>query len=471
MADLSDIQAAGVTKIVGSDSIGSEQTPVQSTADGGLHTNLRNSSGTEITSASNGAAGNQLLHVQNPDTTTASTALGALNAALSIAMTGLPAVGFQLSVGTLIGTVVAEASLDGGTTWATCGIIESNSSSIVNNFTFTVSNTLKIASIIPLNGASHIRVRVSAYTSGTANALLRATATRGVNQSISSTQIVSSLPAATITSDILINSGVTRYTTYTATQNIAIKQFYAAGTGIGQQRLFYYSPSTTQFLTGGDFEAAGDVGTTWLWTSAAGTGSAAQSTAQAFTNTHSAAITFSNSSGTNAQGLKQTFSSPLNMSVWRYVTAQFFNVVSAGGAYTRTISIILTDSSGSTQKYDLSGTSTTAPFNASNWIKISAEIENPTSFTGTGFDTTQIASIELRMTDSANKAGTVYWDTVQFESSMTLIIPIFHTANDSVNINIDPVALLNNGNQIIIAQANSDTTRNEYFALVGGVGL
>lgn len=48
MADLSDIQAAGVTKIVGSDSSGVEQTPVQSTSNGALHSNLRNNAGTEV---------------------------------------------------------------------------------------------------------------------------------------------------------------------------------------------------------------------------------------------------------------------------------------------------------------------------------------------------------------------------------------------------------------------------------------
>ncbi len=48
MADLSDINSALTTKIVGSDSIGIEQTPVQSTGGGGLHTNLRNASGAEL---------------------------------------------------------------------------------------------------------------------------------------------------------------------------------------------------------------------------------------------------------------------------------------------------------------------------------------------------------------------------------------------------------------------------------------
>ena len=48
MADLSDLQAAQSIKVIGADSAGVEQTPVHSTSHGGLHTNLRNNSGTEI---------------------------------------------------------------------------------------------------------------------------------------------------------------------------------------------------------------------------------------------------------------------------------------------------------------------------------------------------------------------------------------------------------------------------------------
>ncbi len=131
----------------------------------------------------------------------------------------------------------------------------------------------------------------------------------------------------------------------------------------------------------------------------------------------------------------------------------------------------MTDNAGSTQKYDLSGLSTASPFNASGWIKLTAEITNPTSFTGTGFDITQIASVELRMTDSANKAGTVYWDTVQFEAQLTLVLPIFHPANTSLNIPIDPVLVVNSGSQILLSQTNNDSTRKEFFALAGGVAL
>lgn len=49
MADLSDVEAAGSTKIIGSDSNGLESTPVNSTANGALHVNLRDNAGDELT--------------------------------------------------------------------------------------------------------------------------------------------------------------------------------------------------------------------------------------------------------------------------------------------------------------------------------------------------------------------------------------------------------------------------------------
>lgn len=55
MADLSDIQSAGITKLTGSDGAGVEQTPVQSTSSGALHTNLRDPLGLGITSREDGA--------------------------------------------------------------------------------------------------------------------------------------------------------------------------------------------------------------------------------------------------------------------------------------------------------------------------------------------------------------------------------------------------------------------------------
>ena len=48
MADLNDLESADAVKIVGASSTGVEQTPVQSTANGALHSNLRDSSGNEL---------------------------------------------------------------------------------------------------------------------------------------------------------------------------------------------------------------------------------------------------------------------------------------------------------------------------------------------------------------------------------------------------------------------------------------
>ena len=56
MADLNDNQAAQSVKVVGSDNTGVEQVPVQSTANGGLHINLRDNAGVEKGTISNPVA-------------------------------------------------------------------------------------------------------------------------------------------------------------------------------------------------------------------------------------------------------------------------------------------------------------------------------------------------------------------------------------------------------------------------------
>lgn len=53
MADLNEINSSSMTKLVGSDATGAEQTPIQSTAQGGIHSNLRNNAGTEVGTTAN----------------------------------------------------------------------------------------------------------------------------------------------------------------------------------------------------------------------------------------------------------------------------------------------------------------------------------------------------------------------------------------------------------------------------------
>lgn len=330
------------------------------------------------------------------------------------------------------------------------------------------TSTLTADNIVIFNCASmqQIRAYASSWTSGTASFQSLASVAK-FDLPVS---VVSPIPAATISNQQSIGSGVTAYTLYTATQKLAMKQFYAGGTGIGKQELFSYVSGTTSFVNAGDFESSGDV-SNWVYTTNGGTGTLAFSTAQHNTGSGSMLLTFSSSDANHLNGAKQTFSPTLDVSVWRYISAYFFNVVSTGGAYTRTITIILTDSNASTRSYVVSGLSTVSPFNGSNWINILGDIANPTSSTGTIFDPTKISSIELRQSDSANKTGTGYWDTVQLIGALTPLFPIYHAANTSFNLPIDPVIVLNIGSSVAISQTNNDASTKEYYALVGAVSI
>ena len=100
--------------------------------------------------------------------------LNAGNATATINAFGYTSVGMFLAAGTLIGTIVPEASLDGGTTWVSTFFSDPITGILIPSFIFTASNTATTASILGVAGASNYRVRVSAFTSGTASCTLRA---------------------------------------------------------------------------------------------------------------------------------------------------------------------------------------------------------------------------------------------------------------------------------------------------------
>jgi hypothetical protein len=105
--------------------------------------------------------------------TVGSGSLGALNSTVSIAMAGQTSCGMQLSSGTLIGTIVPEISIDGGTTWVGTYFDDPVTNSKTSSLTFTASNTAATKTIIGVGGCSNVRVRVSAYTSGTTACAIR----------------------------------------------------------------------------------------------------------------------------------------------------------------------------------------------------------------------------------------------------------------------------------------------------------
>jgi hypothetical protein len=121
-----------------------------------------------------GVSGGTPLSVSTTDVSTTG-ALGALNGNIQVTMAGLASVGFQIETGTLIGTIIPEVSYDSGTTWDATDFL-TLAGAIVPSFVFASSNTATAAGIVLPAGAGLARVRVSAYTSGTANATVRGAA-------------------------------------------------------------------------------------------------------------------------------------------------------------------------------------------------------------------------------------------------------------------------------------------------------
>lgn len=155
---------------------------IRVTQNRGIHTNLRNSSGSEVSSSINDSVNNELLlGMKTPDTTTSTVALNALNATVSIPFEGLSSVGFQLLAGTLIGTIVPEVSIDGGTTWFATAFYDFSIGSVLTSVTFASANTVKLLTVITLGGTTDARIRVSVFTSGTANAKMSGSHGTGIS--------------------------------------------------------------------------------------------------------------------------------------------------------------------------------------------------------------------------------------------------------------------------------------------------
>jgi hypothetical protein len=108
------------------------------------------------------------------DTVGATAALGALNATCTVALAGQNGAGLQLAAGTLVGTIVPELSFDGGTTWAGTFFDDPATSNKAASVVYGSANTATARTLVGAGGASTMRVRVSAFTSGTANCTLRA---------------------------------------------------------------------------------------------------------------------------------------------------------------------------------------------------------------------------------------------------------------------------------------------------------
>lgn len=281
--------------------------------------------------------------------------------------------------------------------------------------------------------------------------------------------LLSPLPGFVARSNKVLAAGASLLNTYLMTDDIAIVDFHFGGRGPGQASLLRINAATTEQVPGGGFNSPADVA---MWTNAGiGSSSAlvwAYNTVQFTEGTGSAAVTFTQSDNNNYPAIKYTWSSPKDVSQWRYIIAQARVTVAAGGSQTRTISAILTDINGATRTYSLAGTTTTPPFSTEQWHTITGEIETPTSSTGT-FDPYNVSSILLKLEDGGNKAGTIYWDNVRFATEQLLIERIYIEANRTFQLILNPVELFDTGETLGLLYKNNDTVSREFTVTAKGV--
>src|SRR5574341_1922835 len=130
--------------------------------------NISGAGATELADVKNAAPTDTLFGVITrniENNRIASGALGALNAAVTISAEGSGAINWEIDAGTLVGTVVFEATLD-DTNWFAVDAIRIDGTIIVSTTTFADRGALTST------GYSQARLRVSVFTSGTSNARL-----------------------------------------------------------------------------------------------------------------------------------------------------------------------------------------------------------------------------------------------------------------------------------------------------------
>jgi uncharacterized phage-associated protein len=108
------------------------------------------------------------------DTVGTTAALNATNAAASVALAGEQGAEVFIASGTLAGTLLAEVSGDGGTTWSSASWLDPSSGAVAASVVVTNPNAAILKTVLWFGSATNVRVRVNPYTSGTANATVRA---------------------------------------------------------------------------------------------------------------------------------------------------------------------------------------------------------------------------------------------------------------------------------------------------------
>jgi hypothetical protein len=202
--------------------------------------NLNDGYGNPITSTTLGS--NQVLHTLTPDSVSSVGTFNSLNSNISLEVTGLVSIGFQLNAGTFKGILYAQSSVDGGANWANVNFYDPANSTVLPYLEFTgSSHAVKIVSITPIGGSSHVRVIALNYTSGTSAGIIRASNVTGAVGSITASAFNTiSNQYITLTANtptLLLSSNPNRKFAYISNNSGATLNIqFGTGTGLTAQK-------------------------------------------------------------------------------------------------------------------------------------------------------------------------------------------------------------------------------------------
>lgn len=245
-----------------------------------------------------------------------------------------------------------------------------------------------------------------------------------------------------------------------------INSVHSSGTQLGEISTWKVDTSVISLVDNGDFSNNTEVA---QWAAVTGNftvPSPDSSPVQVFNGIASMRWIYSGS--TTALARKQTLSTPIDMTTFRFIRARFFN--DAVSATTRTISIILTSTLGGTRTYSLSGTIGTAPFSNNTWMTLTADMLVEPTLSSGNFDPQSVNGITLQMVDGQNRSGTIYWDYVTLETSTVLLekglFPINTSSPEMTNTFVDQVL----ENQVLVTVIkNLSNQKGEFTAIIKGL--
>lgn len=132
--------------------------------------------------------------------------LDGLNDTATMSLAGREGAGFQLITANLSATVKPQVSFDNGTTWTDSQFV-TVAGVLSANIVFSGGSSTQQRSIVVAGGVSHVRVIVSAFTSGTSTAIVRNTAASSFLLSVGTTSVTQGTSPWVISGTVTANAG------------------------------------------------------------------------------------------------------------------------------------------------------------------------------------------------------------------------------------------------------------------------